>query len=48
VQVHHSGSRGHCFTKKSETAWCGIKKKKNPGNHIVGFLKNLFVNYGGK
>jgi len=21
---------------------------KNPGNHIVGFLKNLFVNYGGK
>jgi len=24
------------------------KKKKNPGNHIVGFLKNLFVNYGGK
>jgi len=22
--------------------------KKNPGNHIVGFLKNLFVNYGGK
>jgi len=24
------------------------KKKKNPGYHIVGFLKNLFVNYGGK
>ncbi len=21
---------------------------KNPENHIVGFLKNLFVNYGGK
>jgi len=20
VQVHHSGSRGHCFTKKSESA----------------------------
>ncbi len=24
------------------------KKKKNPENHIVGFLKNLFGNYGGK
>ncbi len=23
-------------------------RKKNPGNHIVGFLKNLFANYGGK
>jgi len=23
-------------------------RKKNPGNHIVGFLNNLFVNYGGK
>ncbi len=23
-------------------------KKKNPENHIVGFLKNLFANYGGK
>ncbi len=21
---------------------------KNPENHIVGFLKNLFANYGGK
>jgi len=25
-----------------------MRKKKNPGNHIVVFLKNLFVNYGGK
>jgi len=25
-----------------------MRKKKNPGNHIVGFLKNAFVNYGGK
>jgi len=25
-----------------------LRRKKNPGNHIVGFLKNLFVNYGGK
>ncbi len=24
------------------------KKKNNPENHIVGFLKNLFANYGGK
>jgi len=24
------------------------EKKKNPENHIVGFLKNLFVNHGGK
>ncbi len=23
-------------------------RKKNPENHIVGFLKNLFANYGGK
>ncbi len=23
-------------------------RKKNPDNHIVGFLKNLFANYGGK
>ncbi len=23
-------------------------RKENPENHIVGFLKNLFVNYGGK
>uniref|UniRef100_A0A4W5Q7I5 Fibroblast growth factor 7 n=1 Tax=Hucho hucho TaxID=62062 RepID=A0A4W5Q7I5_9TELE len=23
-------------------------KKKNPENHIVGFLMNLFANYGGK
>jgi len=23
-------------------------RKKNRGNHIVGFLKNLFVNYGEK
>ncbi len=23
-------------------------KNKNPENHIVGFLKNLFANYGGK
>ncbi len=23
-------------------------RKKNPENHIVGFFKNLFVNYGGK
>ncbi len=23
-------------------------RKKNPKNHIVGFLKNLFANYGGK
>ncbi len=22
-------------------------RKKNPENHIVGFLKNLFANYGG-
>ncbi len=25
-----------------------IRKKNNPENHIVGFLKNLFANYGGK
>ncbi len=25
-----------------------IYKKKNPKNHIVGFLKNVFANYGGK
>jgi len=26
VQVHHSGSRGHCFTKKkSESASCAFK-----------------------
>jgi len=25
-----------------------MRRKKNPGNHIVGFLKNVFVNYGGK
>ncbi len=25
-----------------------IRKEKNPENHIVGFLKNLFANYGGK
>ncbi len=24
------------------------KIRKNPENHIVGFLKNLFANYGGK
>jgi hypothetical protein len=24
------------------------EKKKNPENHIVGFLMNLFTNYGGK
>ncbi len=23
-------------------------RKKNPENHIVGFLKKLFANYGGK
>jgi hypothetical protein len=23
-------------------------RKKNPDNHIVGFLMNLFANYGGK
>ncbi len=23
-------------------------KIRNPENHIVGFLKNLFANYGGK
>ncbi len=23
-------------------------RKKNPENHIVGFLKNMFANYGGK
>ncbi len=23
-------------------------RKKNPENHIVGFLKNLFANHGGK
>ncbi len=23
-------------------------RKENPENHIVGFLKNLFANYGGK
>ncbi len=23
-------------------------RKKNPENNIVGFLKNLFANYGGK
>ncbi len=23
-------------------------RKTNPENHIVGFLKNLFTNYGGK
>ncbi len=23
-------------------------RKKTPENHIVGFLKNLFANYGGK
>ncbi len=23
-------------------------RKTNPENHIVGFLKNLFANYGGK
>ncbi len=23
-------------------------RKKNPENHIVGFIKNLFANYGGK
>ncbi len=23
-------------------------RNKNPENHIVGFLKNLFANYGGK
>ncbi len=23
-------------------------RKKNPENHIVGFLKHLFANYGGK
>ncbi len=23
-------------------------RKKNPENHIVGFLKNLFASYGGK
>ncbi len=23
-------------------------RRKNPENHIVGFLKNLFANYGGK
>ncbi len=23
-------------------------RKQNPENHIVGFLKNLFANYGGK
>ncbi len=23
-------------------------RKRNPENHIVGFLKNLFANYGGK
>ncbi len=23
-------------------------RKKNPENHIVGFLKNLFADYGGK
>ncbi len=22
-------------------------RKENPENHIVGFLKNLFANYGG-
>ncbi len=23
-------------------------RKQNPENHIVGFLKNIFANYGGK
>ncbi len=23
-------------------------RKQNPENHIVGFLKNLFANYGGE
>ncbi len=26
----------------------GKIRKKNPENHIVGFFKNLFANYGGK
>jgi hypothetical protein len=25
-----------------------IERKKNPENHIEGFLMNLFANYGGK
>jgi hypothetical protein len=25
-----------------------LRRKKDPENHIVGFLMNLFANYGGK
>jgi hypothetical protein len=25
-----------------------MREGENPENHVVGFLMNLFVNYGGK
>jgi hypothetical protein len=36
---------GCCYLKWLQTA---CEMKKNPENHIVGFLMNLFANYGGK
>ncbi len=37
----------HRYTSERQTMRDKIRKK-NPENHIVGFLKNLFANYGGK
>ena len=34
--------------KMREACMTDKMRKKNPENHIVGFLMNLFANYGGK
>ncbi len=40
--------REACNVHHRYTSTMRDKIRKNPENHIVGFLKNLFANYGGK
>ena len=49
VQVLPLKMRKACNFHHSYTSTMTDKvRKKNPENHIVGFLMNLFANYGGK
>ena len=36
------------FHRRYTSTMTDKNEKKNPENHIVGFLMNLFANYGGK
>ena len=40
--------RGLSFSSQVHFNYDRQNEKKNPENHIVGFLMNLFANYGGK